>query len=55
MLDKVQKAQTVQMPFLLMGIIVVLVALAIFMIKLPEVGGNTEQQRKSVWGRHMFC
>jgi MFS transporter, FHS family, L-fucose permease len=51
MLDKVQKAQTVQMPFLLMGIIVVLVALAIFMIKLPEVGTSSEQQRKSVWGR----
>jgi MFS transporter, FHS family, L-fucose permease len=51
MLDKIQKAQTVQMPFLLMGIIVVLVALAIFMIKLPEVGTSTELQRKSVWGR----
>lgn len=51
MLDKVAKAQTVQMPFIIMGVIVVLVALAIFMIKLPEVGGSTVQQRKSIWGR----
>jgi len=51
MLDAVAKAQTVQMPFIIMGVIVVLVALAIFMIKLPEVGGGTVQKRKSVWGR----
>lgn len=51
MLDAVAKAQTVQMPFIIMGVIVVLVALAIFMIKLPEVGGGTTQKRKSVWGR----
>jgi len=49
MLDAAQKAQTVQMPFLFMGIIVVLVALAIFLTKLPEVGGGAVQQRKSVW------
>jgi MFS transporter, FHS family, L-fucose permease len=51
MLDKIQKAQTVQMPFVIMGIIVVLVALAIFMIKLPEIASGAVQQRKSVWGR----
>lgn len=51
MLDKVAKAQTVQMPFIIMGVIVVLVALAIFMIKLPEVGTSAVQQRKSIWGR----
>lgn len=51
MLDAVAKAQTVQMPFVIMGVIVVLVALAIFMIKLPEVGGGSSQKRKSVWGR----
>jgi FHS family L-fucose permease-like MFS transporter len=50
MLDKVQKAETVQMPFIIMGIIVVLVALAIFMIKLPALGGTTDTKRKSVWG-----
>lgn len=49
MLDKVQKAQTVQMPFIIMGIIVVLVAIAIFLTKLPEVGGGSVEQRKSVW------
>ncbi len=51
MLDSAQKAETVQMPFIVMGIIVVLVALAIFMIRLPEVGSGVAQQRKSVWGR----
>jgi len=49
MLTAVQKAQTVQMPFLIMGIIVVLVAMAIFLIKLPKVGEGAVQQRKSVW------
>ncbi len=49
MLTAVQKAQTVQMPFIIIGIIVVLVAIAIFLIKLPEVGGGSVQQRKSVW------
>jgi len=49
MLDAVQKAQTVQMPFIIIGIIVVLVAIAIFLTKLPEVGGSSVQQRKSVW------
>ena len=51
MLDAVAKAQTVQMPFLIMGVIVVLVALAIFLIRLPQVGGATSLKRKSVWGR----
>lgn len=48
-LNAVQKAQTVQMPFVLMGIIVVLVALAIFLTKLPTVGQGETTQRKSVW------
>jgi MFS transporter, FHS family, L-fucose permease len=51
MLDAAQKAQTVQLPFIVMGVIVVLVALAIFLTRLPEVGGSTVQQRKSVWNR----
>jgi len=55
MLDAVQKAQTVQMPFIIIGIIVVLVAIAIFLTKLPEVGGSSVQQRKSVWNHpHML-
>ena len=49
MLTAAQKAQTVQMPFIVMGIMVVLVAIAIFLTKLPEVGGGSVQQRKSVW------
>jgi len=49
MLSALEKAQTVQMPFIIIGIIVVLVAIAIFLTKLPEVGGGTDLQRKSVW------
>ncbi len=49
MLDSAQKAQTVQMPFIIMGVIVVLVAIAIFLTKLPEVGSSVTSQRKSVW------
>jgi MFS transporter, FHS family, L-fucose permease len=49
MLDAAQKAQTVQMPFILMGVIVFLVAVAIYLIKLPEIGGEVDQKRKSVW------
>lgn len=49
MLSSAQKAETVQMPFIIMGIIVVLVAIAIFLIKLPEVGGSSVVLKKSVW------
>jgi FHS family L-fucose permease-like MFS transporter len=49
MLTSMQKAETVQMPFIIIGIIVVLVAIAIFLVKLPEVGGESVQQKKSVW------
>jgi len=49
MLSAVEKAQTVQMPFIIIGIIVVLVAIAIFLTKLPEVGGSTVELKKSVW------
>jgi len=49
MLSAVEKAQTVQMPFIIIGVIVVLVALAIFLTKLPEIGGSSDTQRKSVW------
>lgn len=49
MLTSMQKAETVQMPFVIIGVIVVLVAIAIALIKLPEVGGGTDQLKKSVW------
>jgi FHS family L-fucose permease-like MFS transporter len=49
MLDAAQKAQTVQIPFIVIGIIVVLVAIAIFLTKLPEVGGGSDELKKSVW------
>jgi len=49
MLDAAQKAQTVQIPFIVIGIIVVLVAIAIFLTKLPEVGGGSVELKKSVW------
>jgi FHS family L-fucose permease-like MFS transporter len=49
MLSAAEKAQTVQMPFIIIGIIVVLVAIAIFLTKLPEVGGESVQKKKSVW------
>lgn len=49
MLSAAEKAQTVQMPFVIIGIIVVLVAIAIFLTKLPEVGGESVQKKKSVW------
>ncbi len=42
-------ADRVPLPFIIMGVIVVLVAIAIYMIKLPKVGGGVVQQRKSVW------
>ncbi len=50
-LDAVQKAETVKMPFIIMGVIVMLVALAIFLTRLPIVGQDTAAQRKSVWNR----
>lgn len=49
MLTSMQKAQTVQMPFIIIGAIVVLVAIAIFLTKLPEVGGSSVELKKSVW------
>ncbi len=49
MLTAAQKAETVQMPFIIIGIIVVLAAIAIFLTKLPEVGGGSDEVKKSVW------
>ena len=49
MLTSMQKAQTVQMPFIIIGVIVVLVAIAIALIKLPDVTGGKVELKKSVW------
>ncbi len=49
MLTSMQKAETVQMPFIIIGVIVVLVAIAIALIKLPEVVGSKVELKKSVW------
>jgi MFS transporter, FHS family, L-fucose permease len=49
MMTPQQSAQTVQMPFLLMGIVVLLVALAILAIKLPTIGASETVSKKSVW------
>ena len=51
LLSAAQKAESVQMPFALMGVIVLIIALAVFMIKLPSVGEEktAETEKKSVW------
>ncbi len=49
MLSAVERAETVQMPFVIMGVIIVLIALAIMAIKLPEIAGGATTERKSVW------
>ncbi|HWR75471.1 MAG TPA: sugar MFS transporter [Bacteroidales bacterium] len=49
MMTPQESAQTVQMPFVLMGVIVLLVAFAILLIKLPKITSSVEQSRKSVW------
>jgi FHS family L-fucose permease-like MFS transporter len=52
MLDAVQKAETVKMPFVIMGVIVILIALAILVLKLPALGDVEETtEKKSVWTR----
>jgi FHS family L-fucose permease-like MFS transporter len=50
MLDAVAAAKTVQMPFVVMGVLVLLIAFAIMAMKLPEITGEvTGEIRKSVW------
>ncbi|PZX20070.1 FHS family L-fucose permease-like MFS transporter [Breznakibacter xylanolyticus] len=44
-----ESAQTVKMPFLLMGSIVLLVAMAIVTIQLPAIAKGTVESKKSVW------
>jgi len=51
MLSAAKKAETVQMPFVFMGVIVLIIALVILVIKLPVIGGDDDQteEKKSVW------
>lgn len=48
MLSEVERAETVKMPFIFMATIILLIALIIMAIKLPEIQ-KTAAQRKSVW------
>ena len=47
-LSAIEKAQTVQMPFIIMSVIIVIIALIIMFIKLPEIA-QTSTEKKSVW------
>jgi len=50
MLDAAARAQTVKMPFIVMGILVLIIALIILAIKLPEIASESGGEvRKSVW------
>lgn len=48
MLTSVERAETVQMPFVIMACIIVIIALIIMAIKLPEIQ-KVSTERKSVW------
>lgn len=48
MLSSVERAETVQMPFVIMACIIVIIALIIMTIKLPEIQ-KVSAERKSVW------
>jgi MFS transporter, FHS family, L-fucose permease len=48
MFSAAEKAETVQMPFVIMASIILLIALLIMTIKLPEIQ-KTSAERKSVW------
>jgi FHS family L-fucose permease-like MFS transporter len=51
MLDTITAAKTVQMPFIIMGVLVLLIALVILTMKLPniETEASSGEIRKSVW------
>ena len=50
MLDTAATAKTVQMPFIIMGVLVLLIAFIIMAMKLPEIKGEaSSEKRKSVW------
>jgi len=48
MLDAAGKAETVQMPFIIMSVLIVIIALLIMTIKLPEIA-QTSTEKKNVW------
>jgi FHS family L-fucose permease-like MFS transporter len=48
MLDAAQRAETVKMPFVIMGVLIILIALVILAMKLPEIQ-STKTEGKSVW------
>lgn len=50
MLDSAAAAKTVQMPFIVMGVLVLIIALILLALKLPEIASETGGEiRKSVW------
>jgi FHS family L-fucose permease-like MFS transporter len=50
MLDAAASAQTVKMPFIVMGVLVLIIALIILALKLPEIASETGGEvRKSIW------
>ena len=50
MLTAQESAQTVKIPFIIMGVFVLVVALILLAMKLPEIGGEDEkEEKKSVW------
>ncbi len=50
MLDAAATAKTVQMPFIVIGVVVLLIAFIIMAMKLPEIKGEAgSEERKSVW------
>jgi FHS family L-fucose permease-like MFS transporter len=50
MLDVAARAQTVKMPFVVMGVLVIIIALIILAIRLPEITSESGGEvRKSVW------
>jgi len=48
MLDAQAKAQTVQLPFVIMSVIIVIIAFIIMSIKLPEIS-QSSTEKKNVW------
>jgi FHS family L-fucose permease-like MFS transporter len=50
MMDAAASAQTVKMPFIVMGILVLIIALIILALKLPEIASEAGGEvRKSIW------
>ena len=50
MLTAQESAETVKIPFIIMGVFVLVVALILLAMKLPEIGGDDDkQEKKSVW------